>query len=175
MENADAKPGGIVNTALNGSASSPSSQTNPEYRSKLRALNVAVSSWIQQHVAKTPVCDLTPIFNDYRKHLTEIERKYGCSTKTSSATFGTNDDKTVSQRAVEEDDDKKEPKGNVGTLQSEGVRFLPTGQSGSKAEPQSVLFGSGGSKLTFGGSNLTFGSSSVNFGNAGMNIALYFA
>ncbi|PIK53783.1 nucleoporin 50kDa [Apostichopus japonicus] len=166
-ENADAKPGGIVNTALNGSASSPSSQTNPEYRSKLRALNVAVSSWIQQHVAKTPVCDLTPIFNDYRKHLTEIERKYGSSTKTSSATFGTNDDKTVSQRAVEEDDDKKEPKGNVGTSQSEGVRFLPTGQSGSKAEPQSVLFGSGGSKLTFGGSNLTFGSSSVNFGNAG--------
>ncbi|XP_030845057.1 nuclear pore complex protein Nup50 [Strongylocentrotus purpuratus] len=45
------------------------------YADEIRALNRSVSAWIQKHVEGNPVCDLTPIFEDYKKHLGEIEEK----------------------------------------------------------------------------------------------------
>lgn len=160
---------GFASTALNGGASS-SSTSNSEYCSKLRALNVAVSAWIQQHVAKTPVCDLTPVFNDYRNHLQEIERKYG-SLGTTSSTFSiVKTDREV--KAVPRQEDTA--KSNTGLSEANKFSFVPTNQSEVKSKPeekpQSSLFDSGGSKFTFGGSS----SSSSGFGTSGGTVGFSF-
>ncbi|XP_002735880.1 nuclear pore complex protein Nup50-like [Saccoglossus kowalevskii] len=49
---------------------------NSEYCKRLKELNKSVSAWIEKHVATNPLCDLTPIFQDYEKHLRELEKKY---------------------------------------------------------------------------------------------------
>ncbi|EEB12786.1 conserved hypothetical protein [Pediculus humanus corporis] len=38
----------------------------------LKELNLSCSSWIAKHLEKNPYCILTPIFNDYKKHLEEL-------------------------------------------------------------------------------------------------------
>ncbi|XP_032893468.1 nuclear pore complex protein Nup50 isoform X9 [Amblyraja radiata] len=55
-----------------------------EYNRQLAALNCSVRDWITKHVNENPLCDLTPIFKDYEKHLTSIEQKYGSSSDSGS-------------------------------------------------------------------------------------------
>lgn len=43
------------------------------YFAKLKGLNQTVSDWVAKHVNENPLCILTPIFDDYAKHLKEIE------------------------------------------------------------------------------------------------------
>ncbi|XP_058529154.1 nuclear pore complex protein Nup50 [Ochotona princeps] len=50
------------------------------YHRQLAALNCCVRDWILQHVNANPLCDLTPIFQDYEKHLASIEQQGGGST-----------------------------------------------------------------------------------------------
>ena len=65
------KQNGEVSTAVkSGSTSNKSSH----YMSNLKALNNSVLEWISQHVRKNPYCILTPIFRDYEKHLSELEK-----------------------------------------------------------------------------------------------------
>ena len=62
----------------NGSAKPVMSEENSsekEYLASLRVLNETVSSWITEHVKKNPCCVLTPIFQDYEKHLKDLELK----------------------------------------------------------------------------------------------------
>ncbi|XP_065836030.1 nuclear pore complex protein Nup50-like [Oscarella lobularis] len=47
-----------------------------EYESSLKALNEGVRDWIASHVNENPLIDLTPVFDDYRKHLAGIEKDY---------------------------------------------------------------------------------------------------
>lgn len=56
------------------------------YYTKLKGLNESVSDWIKSHVEKTPLCILTPIFNDYEKYLKEIMQEYNNGTVQDSAT-----------------------------------------------------------------------------------------
>ncbi|KAM7540119.1 hypothetical protein Aperf_G00000040430 [Anoplocephala perfoliata] len=51
--------------------SSPLQDT--DFLSKLAALNKEVSQWISKHVDEDPYCILTPVFDDYAKHLASIE------------------------------------------------------------------------------------------------------
>ncbi|EDO34132.1 predicted protein [Nematostella vectensis] len=44
------------------------------YLESIKALNQGVSDWVQKHVTSNPYIDLTPVFDDYRKHMKEIER-----------------------------------------------------------------------------------------------------
>ena len=63
------------------SVPSPNSECKSDaYLSKLATLNKEVSAWISKHVAKDPFCILTPIFNDYAKHLASIETLTGSTT-----------------------------------------------------------------------------------------------
>lgn len=65
-----------VNNAENGSSSAlTESSSEKEYLASLRALNETVTTWIADHVKKNPCCVLTPIFQDYEKHLKELESK----------------------------------------------------------------------------------------------------
>ena len=34
-------------------------------------------AWIQKHVDDKPTCILTPVFEDYEKHLKRIEERFG--------------------------------------------------------------------------------------------------
>ncbi|KAM9229625.1 nuclear pore complex protein Nup50 isoform 1-T1 [Dugong dugon] len=47
------------------------------YHKQLAALNCCVRDWIVKHVNTNPLCDLTPIFRDYEKHLAKIEQQHG--------------------------------------------------------------------------------------------------
>ncbi|XP_040201735.1 nuclear pore complex protein Nup50 isoform X2 [Rana temporaria] len=67
--------------------SKPGSST--EYNKQLMSLNCAVRDWIMKHVKATPLCDLTPIFRDYEKHLASIEQKYGTVTDSGSESDST--------------------------------------------------------------------------------------
>eukprot|EP00062_Callorhinchus_milii_P009926 gi/632954236/ref/XP_007892853.1/ PREDICTED: nuclear pore complex protein Nup50 isoform X1 [Callorhinchus milii] len=64
--------------------SSQSKMGSTEYNKQLAALNCSVRDWITKHVNENPLCDLTPIFKDYEKHLTSIEQKYGSSSDSGS-------------------------------------------------------------------------------------------
>lgn len=38
---------------------------------------------MQLHLAKNPCCDLSPVFNDYKKHLDTLVMKYGVNSEES--------------------------------------------------------------------------------------------
>lgn len=61
--------------------STNATEDNDVYFEQLASLNHSVLSWIKQHVDKNPCIDLTPVFNDYQKHLKELESKYSPKTK----------------------------------------------------------------------------------------------
>ncbi|XP_016047532.1 nuclear pore complex protein Nup50 [Erinaceus europaeus] len=75
----------IADPKTNGSNQQPSSsdltpgpaQDRNAYHKQLAALNCSVRDWIVTHVNTNPVCDLTPIFKDYEKHLAGIEEQHG--------------------------------------------------------------------------------------------------
>lgn len=67
------KQNGEVN-AVGQSQTTSASSNKPDYLSNLKALNNSVLEWISQHVRKNPYCILTPIFKDYERHLSELEK-----------------------------------------------------------------------------------------------------
>ncbi|KAG8579902.1 hypothetical protein GDO81_011088 [Engystomops pustulosus] len=73
---------------LTTSSSAPSKSNSSDYNKQLSSLNTSVRDWIVKHVNANPLCDLTPIFKDYEKHLASIEQKYGTSTDSGSDSDG---------------------------------------------------------------------------------------
>uniref|UniRef100_S4RWP9 Nucleoporin 50 n=1 Tax=Petromyzon marinus TaxID=7757 RepID=S4RWP9_PETMA len=66
-------------TALAYSSHSDHSGSGSEkgtYNHQLRSLNYSVRDWIVKHVNGNPLCDLTPVFRDYERHLADIDQKY---------------------------------------------------------------------------------------------------
>ena len=59
-----------------------------QYLAHLKALNLQVTEWIKRHVEENPLVILSPVFQDYEKHLKEISDKYPpkSSSKQSSTT-----------------------------------------------------------------------------------------
>ncbi|XP_050672653.1 nuclear pore complex protein Nup50 [Leptidea sinapis] len=43
---------------------------------KLKCLNISLLEWIKKNLDETPLCLLTPIFQDYEKHLKDIQDEY---------------------------------------------------------------------------------------------------
>lgn len=163
LGNQATKPQASVNTALNGGTTSATTNSSSEYCAKLKSLNLAVSSWIQQHVSKTPVCDLTPIFNDYSKHLAEIEEKYGSKSSasaSSSVPFGSSDVKSLSTgEADQKTESKPAPSQFTGFSFGSGSSAVKIGEGDDKKESSIFKTSTEGSKLTFGTSSTAFGSS----------------
>lgn len=62
----------------------PTSITNDkdqlEYYANLKGLNQSIADWITKKVEQNPFCILTPIFDDYAKHLKTIQDKNQTST-----------------------------------------------------------------------------------------------
>lgn len=66
-----------------------------DYNKQLTSLNCSVRDWIVKHVNANPMCDLTPIFKDYEKHLATIEQKHGASTDSGSESDGSKGTPTI--------------------------------------------------------------------------------
>ena len=85
------KNGLSTNSSTDSKATNASSSS---YKENLKALNESVAAWIQKHIAVNPYVDLTPIFNDYKEHMKNIDLKFSSSTKetedSSSASLATN-------------------------------------------------------------------------------------
>ncbi|KAM9327660.1 nuclear pore complex protein Nup50 isoform 2-T3 [Pholidichthys leucotaenia] len=69
--------GAAASLTQSSSSCGSSSASSKEYSRQLTALNCSVRDWITKHVNDNPLCDLNPIFKDYERHLTSIERQYG--------------------------------------------------------------------------------------------------
>ncbi|XP_059043228.1 nuclear pore complex protein Nup50 isoform X1 [Mustela lutreola] len=75
----------VLTPKTNGDSPQPSSSGPPSgaacprsaYHKQLAALNCSVRDWIAKHVNANPLCDLTPIFRDYERHLAGIEQQHG--------------------------------------------------------------------------------------------------
>ena len=67
------------NSGCSSGAASPARGSPPpsrDYLAHLKALNLQVAGWINQHLEQNPLVLLTPVFKDYEKHLAEITEKH---------------------------------------------------------------------------------------------------
>lgn len=103
--------------------SSGSSVSNKEYRRQLTALNCSVRDWITKHVNDNPLCDLNPIFKDYERHLTSIERQYGAGSA-----------------APADGGSVEEKQGGMPPTTATPPPPLPSSSSSSSAAPSAALF-----------------------------------
>ncbi|XP_067906931.1 nuclear pore complex protein Nup50 [Heterodontus francisci] len=119
-----------------------------EYNKQLAALNCSVRDWITKHVNENPLCDLTPIFRDYEKHLTSIEQKYGSSSDsgsesdTSSKRSGM---QSVNTFGVSKTSQGKTPPSLFSSVKSKDVIPLT-----SEVKPGTTLGNSGNISFLFG-------------------------
>ncbi len=58
---------------------------NDDYLASLQALNEGVLSWISEHLKNDPHVDLSPVFDDYRKHMTDLDRRFLTTTPVTKA------------------------------------------------------------------------------------------
>ncbi|VDD74002.1 unnamed protein product [Mesocestoides corti] len=132
-------------------SSSKTETKDDNYLSKLAILNKEVSAWISKHVSEDPYCILTPIFNDYAKHLASIES----STNTSPPS----EPDAQSNTTVSENKSASVPApSSLKPAASNGFNFSfqPTSSSGSSEAPKPVFsFGLATSSLTTSQSSAT--------------------
>lgn len=62
--------------AISTENSQAAKEFSSSYNDNIKALNESVSSWIQKHIKLNPYVDLTPIFNDYKEHMKNIDQKF---------------------------------------------------------------------------------------------------
>jgi len=68
-----------LKVAMSASDTPKTKSNKGEYLSSLKSLNTQVTSWIKSHVDQNPLIDLTPVFKDYEKHISDMRNK--CSIK----------------------------------------------------------------------------------------------
>ncbi|XP_041972665.1 nuclear pore complex protein Nup50 [Aricia agestis] len=121
-----------------------------KYYSKLKGLNVSVSDWIKQHVDKTPLCILSPIFKDYESYLKEIQEEYenskseskdkvesiisstntATSTNNTSSPFANSSKSLFTSSASSTFPTSGKPNFSFGTNTNSSTSNVPTGNSG---------------------------------------------
>eukprot|EP00058_Branchiostoma_floridae_P005441 XP_002590929.1 hypothetical protein BRAFLDRAFT_129561 [Branchiostoma floridae] len=130
----------------------PSPRYSPQYCAQLQGLNRSLLQWLQKHVDNNPICDLTPSFRDYEKHLRDIEAstsggagtfggaagkpaldsgfKFGTTSSSSSASSGFKfsfaskpSAPTTASSETKEDEDYEPPKPEVKEVKEEGAFY----------------------------------------------------
>jgi len=92
-------------TAVGTPSSSDSASRRKEYLKNVKDLNTQVTSWINKHVSSNSLVDLTPVFDDYKKHMTNIRTKYGIQAykaKTEDAEESSKKEEEMEESAKEE-------------------------------------------------------------------------
>ncbi|XP_033107039.1 nuclear pore complex protein Nup50-like [Anneissia japonica] len=111
---------------------SSNGNNSTDYTTQLQSLNTSVLAWIKKHVDENPVCDLSPIFKDYKKHLADIEKN---TTKSEKSELTTLESVETSQKTT------TEPAKPQTAFTTGGFTF-PQTASESKPCSGSLLFGS---------------------------------
>ncbi|XP_071809089.1 nuclear pore complex protein Nup50-like [Asterias amurensis] len=159
------KPSSTSDTnGTNGSNKSgpPTTSTSSmEYEKKLQNLNLSVSSWIQKHVTENPVCDLTPVFEDYKKHLTEIE-KLKTTVETNQSVAKPLSTSTASSFSFGKSSDVTE----VVTSSKVDFSFKASAAPSTSTPASTFSFGSNAAGSGFGSSAATTGTTGSLFGSA---------
>ncbi|XP_041111328.1 nuclear pore complex protein Nup50-like isoform X2 [Polyodon spathula] len=75
---------GVSQSSSASSSTQNKSHSSLEYNRQLASLNCSLRDWVTKHVNVNPLCDLSPIFSDYKKHLASIEKKHGGSSDSGS-------------------------------------------------------------------------------------------
>ncbi|XP_065214776.1 nuclear pore complex protein Nup50 [Planococcus citri] len=74
----------IKNTSSTGSSDN---STEDLFLRKLKSLNLLCAEWILEHLNENPHCILTPVFDDYKKHLNQLREERKAKTASSLSTF----------------------------------------------------------------------------------------
>ncbi|XP_072915287.1 nuclear pore complex protein Nup50 isoform X1 [Hemitrygon akajei] len=119
-----------------------------EYNRQLAALNCSVRDWITKHVNENPLCDLTPIFRDYEKHLTSIEQKYGSSSDSGSESDTSS--KRPEMQSVNTFGVSKTPQGTTPSSLFSSVKNKDIIPVTSEKKPETAMGNSGNINLLFG-------------------------
>ena len=61
-------------TPLDGTGSEEKGKNNSD--EEVVKLNEALLKWITGHIKDDPICDLRPIFEDYKNHMTALDQVY---------------------------------------------------------------------------------------------------
>ncbi|XP_057379784.1 nuclear pore complex protein Nup50-like [Daphnia carinata] len=142
----------------------PSSNTDneakeKEYLASLKVLNETVTAWITDHVKKNPCCVLTPIFQDYEKHLKDLEAKRTSTAPDESQaadTTKTTSAFTAGKISNEKPDDHKFQFGSKSAETSKPTfNFMSNGATPTK--PPSTFSFSSSTSATSSASNFSFG------------------
>ncbi|XP_078487476.1 nuclear pore complex protein Nup50 [Ciona intestinalis] len=113
-----------------------------EYNRHLSALNKSVSQWITDHVVKNPLCDLSPIFKDYQKYLSDIDDKYGsgsqseCDSSQGSAVESSPSSKTIQEKSQTKSYFEIKP-----ITPADTTTLIPTAKSIVTSPPENPLGG----------------------------------
>lgn len=67
-----------------GNSDSSGKKGNKVFLGHLKALNEGVVKWVKQHLDANPHVNLSPVFDDYKKHFEELTRKYPSVTESES-------------------------------------------------------------------------------------------
>ncbi|XP_072123929.1 nuclear pore complex protein Nup50 isoform X2 [Mobula birostris] len=118
-----------------------------EYNRQLAALNCSVRDWITKHVNENPLCDLTPIFRDYEKHLTSIEQKYGSSSDSGSESDTSS--KRPEMQSVNTFGVSKTPQGTIPSSLFSSVKNKDTIPVTSEKKSETAMGNSGNINLLF--------------------------
>ncbi|CAH1371336.1 unnamed protein product [Tenebrio molitor] len=107
-----------------------------EYYAKLKGLNESVTEWIKKHVSSNPFISLQPVFKDYDKYISELEKlkSEAASEKTDKSTGQLNDVSTSTTI----------PQFSFGPASSSASQF----HFGSSNAPSSSVFSFGTSTST---------------------------
>jgi nuclear pore complex protein Nup50 len=134
----------------NTSIKNGSSKTSSKYMVHLKALNETVTKWIKDHVDKNPYILLTPVFEDYKTHLAELERKYGTKNESSGS---------ENAAASEGDKEKKTPEKEKGTDTVSSSEKPPGFSFSTFSSNASVPKTTSTPAFSFGGTTTTVSSS----------------
>ncbi|XP_076282675.1 nuclear pore complex protein Nup50 [Lasioglossum baleicum] len=138
------------------------SKKSSEYFAKLKGLNESVTQWIKSHVDANPFCILTPIFQDYKRYLEEIESKHGNeSEKTSNTSEETQPDVNKASDSKENaNSDKKVDSSPFGGTNAKSL-------TSTEWKPEKSVFGNivTDSKSIFGKSEHTIDNNKSIFSN----------
>ncbi|MCL4135024.1 UNVERIFIED_CONTAM: hypothetical protein GTU68_023853 [Idotea baltica] len=122
-----------------GSNSHSTSGKKKLFLANLKALNTGVLDWVKQHVDKNQYINLSPIFDDYKKHFQQIKNKYDpTSSNQSSASEDLNKEIADSGSSVPESQTK------ATAITSTSLFSF----SASSSSPSKSLFGASSVPLT---------------------------
>nr|XP_002121973.1 nuclear pore complex protein Nup50 [Ciona intestinalis] len=113
-----------------------------EYNRHLSALNKSVSQWITDHVVKNPLCDLSPIFKDYQKYLSDIDDKYGSGSQSEcDSSQGSAVESSPSSKPTQEKSQAKSYFEIKPITPADTTTLIPTAKSTVTSPPENPLGG----------------------------------